>query len=432
MARAPSLELVVAGVLVAGVGALGATRLASPAGTGPGGMDALVARADLASLRCLKRAVELQDPQPGEAFEPTQADVRRLAARVAEVRQLPFSDVPEPDFVPTLDGDDEGWLDEEDVLRDEIVLRALGVLGDEVDLASFYGGEPLGTYLPETGEVVVATDAGSVEHTTAHELAHALTDQAIGFPEPEGTPRDLDEEDFALAALIEGDATFTASLVSPMSAFENIATVIAVPFAGSGDSPHLVVREGMFPYVEGLGFVCSLWSRGGWAAVNEAYSRPPTSTDQVLFPERYFSGSEPSDPRDPPRPEGWTALSTDPWGAAALLFLFEAPGDDLSRGLDSARERAKAWGGGEVHVSLNDADAAVGLTLVERPGERSLCRSMAEWYAAAFPEELELPTVTQERLARAGDGRFASLRCRGRDVRLGIGPDMRVARAMSS
>ena len=41
-----------------------------------------------------------------------------------------------------------------------------------------------------------------------------------------------------------------------------------------------------------MNFACSLFSEGGWEAVDAAYDNPPATTVEILFPELYSAGFE--------------------------------------------------------------------------------------------------------------------------------------------
>ena len=52
----------------------------------------------------------------------------------------------------------------------------------------------------------------------------------------------------------------------------------------------LAIRQGlMFPYVRGLEFVAFLRRTQPWSKVDDAFRRPPRSTEQILHPELYLA-----------------------------------------------------------------------------------------------------------------------------------------------
>jgi hypothetical protein len=45
----------------------------------------------------------------------------------------------------------------------------------------------------------------------------------------------------------------------------------------------------IFPYFRGLVYCAHLTNEGGWKALDDAYRRPPLSTEQILHPEKFLS-----------------------------------------------------------------------------------------------------------------------------------------------
>jgi hypothetical protein len=286
-------------------------------------------------------------------------------------------------------------------------------------------GQIAGFYDPSTEELVVQSGERDLDGlgrvVLAHELDHALVDQAIGLPGDvsAGQPGE-GREDAALAAqaLVEGDATvlmqaYALEHLSFLDALRSLGPALASSRDLEG-FPHYLSANLLFPYPEGLRFVCALHELGGWQAVDRAYRNLPRSSAEILFPERYGRGQRPIDPSDPPSPgRSWKPIDRQAFGAADLLWLFEAPGGEDGRALSNARDRVGAWAGGELHTWADGRRTAVALRLVDRGRRGALCASMKEWRAAA-------------RLA-------ARIRCVGREVRVAVATDERTsARLVSS
>jgi hypothetical protein len=323
-------------------------------------------------------------------------------------------------------------------------LSSLGAVAVGSDLkeltATALGEQVAGFYDTDTKQIVVSGDPAAgldpiQELTLAHEFEHALADQTLGLPIKEDFPPDGTEDStLAATALVEGDATLTMALYSFSGAAIAPASLFGTELAGTGGLtalPYYVQRGMIFPYAEGLGFVCRLYRDGGWGAVNEAYANPPTTTAQILFPERYAAGEGAVDPRDSASPgPGWASDDVRAFGAADLLFLFEAPGDRRDRALDEPLERAAGWAGGEVYLWSRGGglENATAMVMEERAGEPDLCDSLREWYRRAFPDEKQARLLPGEEMASARNDRAASLRCEGQEVRLGIAEDLRIAR----
>ena len=111
-------------------------------------------------------------------------------------------------------------------------------------------------------------------------------------------------------------------------------------------APRIVREAVLFPINEGADFVAELFGtdKRGWDGVNDAYSNPPMSTEQILHPEKYFSHEEPQRTTvlniAPQLGKGWVQISANTMGE----FLI---GAYLEEHLDStqAADAAAGWGG---------------------------------------------------------------------------------------
>lgn len=443
--------------LVVGLLVVGRIQTREPSEGGPSLAATLGSVED--ELACLKRVTEeaftkefegiRATPGAGSLAEPAAARPEDVVVKVQQVRELTFERTPEPIYLTASElserasGYAEDYPDDE-AAADSELLSSLGAVPDGSDLkdlmATALGEQVAGFYDTETKQIVVPGDPHTgldpiQELTLAHEFEHALADQTLGLPIKENFPPDGTEDStLAATALVEGDATLTMALYSFAGAAIAPASLFGTELAGAGGStnlPYYLQRGMIFPYAEGLGFVCRLYRDGGWAAVNEAYQNPPTTTAQILFPERYAAGESAVDPRDSVSPgPGWSNDEVRALGAADLLFLFEAPGNGNDRALDEPLERAAGWAGGEVSLWSRGGglEKATGMVLEERAGERDLCRSMRDWYLAAFPNEKQTRRLPGEEMASERSDRAASLRCEGHEVRLGIAEDLGTAR----
>jgi uncharacterized iron-regulated protein len=110
-----------------------------------------------------------------------------------------------------------------------------------------------------------------------HEMVHALQDQHFGLAKLHQTKFDGDA-DLALAALIEGDATFTMIEVLKKEQ-PRVAAMLDAPLEKARN------LQNAFVYAQGARYVKALKERGGWQAVDSAYYFPPRSTASVLHPK---------------------------------------------------------------------------------------------------------------------------------------------------
>jgi len=274
---------------------------------------------------------------------------RDLPVRVVSRQELSrkITDLNAKEFAKTRD----------ELAAGETVLKLLQLIPRDVDYAKTVGGllsgAVLGFYDDETRELYVggegrATIDVATRSVLAHELTHALTDQVFDFG---AATRALDdqnksEESAAYAAVIEGDAELVRTMWEQkhLSAGERVeATRGSSDEGGTYDKvPPYLVRSLRFPYEDGAAFVQSRFRAGGFAEVDNAYRRPPVSTEQILHPDLYVAG------------QGWTPPALPDLAAttgctkvdSGTLGEFDM-GEVLARQLSAAdaRKAATGWNG---------------------------------------------------------------------------------------
>jgi hypothetical protein len=323
------------------------------------------------------------------------------------------------------------------VAREGEILEALGAVPPGTDLLALegktLGSQVIGLYNSDTKKLLVQRSGRpGVEEliTLAHELEHALADQALDLREPKG----LGTGDEALARLsvIEGDATLTMTryAVAELDLGE-LGSIGSESVPGAerefDQLPDYIQRELLFPYFEGLRLDCYEWLTGdGWKAVDRLYDHPPASTYEVMFPVAYGKRT-PTATRTPGDPgPGWAPREKRDLGAAELSWLFAAPGGDTEAGLPDPRRLVAGWRGGELELWRRGGERALGIALVQAPAS-GLCGAMAAWYEEAFPSTRESVAGPGDVLEFANDEQEAVLACPRSQVRMGIAPDRTTA-----
>jgi hypothetical protein len=241
--------------------------------------------------------------------QPRPAPLDVIAHRVEALRDLRFKELPEPVEVTGAQARQEGLEDldtrypPERRRADETIYKTLGVIDPDADLRDLTGSlfeeGVAGYYDTRDGRLRIVTGAGTgnrviAEMTLAHELTHALEDQAFELHEPETS----DDLALAHAALIEGSATLLMELYVQrhFTSEETLGSLLGSAFQDTGDLPPFLEAQVLFPYVGGESFVNQLVRRAGgrWALVNTAYElRMPASTEQILHPAAYFDADAP-------------------------------------------------------------------------------------------------------------------------------------------
>ena len=263
----------------------------------------------------------------------------------------------------------------DDFLRNEA--KRLGFLGlIPLDAVAEYGEAATdsrssgitGFYDDERKEMVVAVRTTGFdlesEATLVHELTHGLTDLVMGLEPPEETVDAGDDAFMAYRAVVEGDARFTEDR---FIARRSPSTASTWPMTPGGPYRYVIEQES-FPYAEGARFFEATFNRGGWKAVNALYDAPPTTTEQVLHPDKYLK-REPAKKVTLPRltiGDGWGPVDESVAGELGLRGLLRTVMVE-----EDAAAAAAGWGGDAwahyengrgtlvVHRFVADDDAAL-------------------------------------------------------------------------
>lgn len=189
-----------------------------------------------------------------------------------------------------------------------LVYRAVGMVPDDFDyknrVVDIYISQIGGYYDPKKKRFVMADWSPGMMQTTlaVHELTHALQDQHFDLNGVLDMKRLNGDELLARSAVIEGDATavmldynLTVLGQPAIAERDNVESLMLQNVIGAAltsslqSSPRSLVAMMIFPYTSGLRFVHYVLRRGGYAAVDKLYARPPRSSEEILHPEKYFS-----------------------------------------------------------------------------------------------------------------------------------------------
>ncbi len=216
-----------------------------------------------------------------------------------------------------------------------------------------------GFYEPKNGTMYLASDlkGPQAQATLAHELVHALQDQKWDLRKRSDYKPGRGDESMALACLAEGDATslMLDFLMKPDKTALDIPDDALRELLASGMNmgdvqsvPHILRSTLIAPYMEGLGFVHELRRKGDWKAVDRAWDRPPTTTEQILHVDKWESGEGPlvvPAPSGDALGEGWKNEDEDTFGELGFALTFAEWMD-----VEEARKAATGWGGDRTTV----------------------------------------------------------------------------------
>jgi hypothetical protein len=171
------------------------------------------------------------------------------------------------------------------------VWEALFVIGEDREaneaLRSATGETTAGFYAPAADHIRIITDSpGSptIDNATlVHELVHALQDQTGDLGE-RITATETQDAGLATDGVVEGEATYIEARYTQRcgAEWECVGTPSSES-GGAGEPPNLgILLTLLQPYSDGPVYIDWLIEQGGWAAVDEAFDDPPTSTEQII------------------------------------------------------------------------------------------------------------------------------------------------------
>lgn len=197
---------------------------------------------------------------------------------------------------------------------DNAKFEAMFLIGENKDSLSVQeknrGTNILGYYSPKNRSIVLVSNSDtptlSGEQTLSHELHHALQDQHFNLSQYQRATRDGYN---AKNGLIEGAASFVERKYMAKCGNEWNCLPSKKKQQSSATPPDMgTYLLNFFPYADGPSFIKYFYEQGGWERVNELYSNPPKSAEQVISPERYESDSPANISLSDQTQNGWTRV----------------------------------------------------------------------------------------------------------------------------
>lgn len=296
------------------------------------------------------------------ADEPKLEQVRALEKRAAAIRGLEYKTPVNVEWRTKKELAErlETMLDRDMTAEDfgsiEALLQHLELMPTGAKLRETYIAmlreNVAGFYDPKDATLWIIGDAGpgdsgaagnSDESTVIHELIHALEDQHFDLEAIDESAKDQDDRMLAIHGLIEGSATY--GMMIPMLGgndsvrgnqrrilFRGLSFVMdaSMALAPADDTPGFLKASLTYPYTAGLNFVSAVaGDRSYTETVDATYDDLPSSTEQVLHPERYLAAD-----RDEPvvvilpdvtteLGEGWEMLLENTMGELQTRLAFQ-------------------------------------------------------------------------------------------------------------
>ncbi|HEY4902083.1 MAG TPA: hypothetical protein VIH89_01285 [Candidatus Sulfotelmatobacter sp.] len=315
--------------------------------------------------------------------------------------------------------------------RSELVLKKFGLLPRDYDLGKLLVDllreQVAGYYDPKTKTVNLLdwVPLEEQEPVMAHELTHALQDQAINLQKwmkkgekdlaeirKDPTPADIenDEIDNARQAVIEGQAEAVMlqyalapvgrSIIDSPELVESMESSMINGTPDSkvfSDAPIFLKESLTFPYSYGLEFVVKLLQKGGkQKAFVDVLTNPPHTTRQIMEPDTYLSGEKIDPMRVPDFSRDfkeYTKFDIGAMGEFDVAILIEQ-----YAGKQLAKRLYPEWRGGYYYAARSKADTAapIGLLYVSRWASAEKASEFANIYALSLGQRYKKVEVVSD------------------------------------
>ena len=303
---------------------------------GAGGMWKIERAGTLDLARQAKRAAMLAEEnarlhglveasEKGKALAANKAQREEVERQVVAIRGLTFKTpvdynvLTRQQIKATIAGKLAEVFSEQEFADMTAALAVLGLLPEGFPLRQKYIdllGEQVAAFYDQHQHKLFMYEDASLENSQnrvvlAHELTHALQDQHFGLKRLPLEIKTNDDMAAAASALVEGEATLVMSEymmknLSLKALKDNVAASITQNMSELASAPRYLREMLVFPYLRGQEFCSSLYGGGGYKAVSAAYEKPPTSTAQILHPEKFFR-----EPREEPIAIEWADVTVN-------------------------------------------------------------------------------------------------------------------------
>jgi len=321
----------------------------------------------------------------------------------------------------------------EEIRAEELVLKKFGFVPPDYDLAQntieLFTEQAAAFYDFRKKKLFVLESAPPDLQRMAlvHELAHALADQHFHLEKFIRRGGASDDNSLARMAVMEGQAAYLMSEYAARQAGQSLRgssalaeTVRSAAELSAGrfpvfDAAPLYVRETLlFPYTYGMLFQHAVVEKLGQEGFREVFRRPPSTAQQILHPEMYFSKVEPIvlTPPKPPRIKDYKLLAAGVLGELDHQILLRQCGMETE-----AEGIARRWRGAAYELYENQNGAI--LTYVSAWDGGEAARRFFASYRRVLKgkwQAMEAISETPDCLLGRGDGGYFTLRLQGSAV----------------
>ena len=305
---------------------------------------------------------------------PTPAAIAEVADQVEAVRGLAFDrpvnvePITDPEMDRRLRAYFNAYYPKRSYARRSEAWQTIGALPGDIGylqaLDNYQQGQVLGFYNSQNEELVYAgdVDLNRIEQfVLAHELTHAIDDQHFDLDRLDDMVVACEDEPFQAAlGIVEGSANHFATQV--LIRF-GVSETGSIPGGGpAGVVPPFITEYMAYPYTIGQRFADALSDANGPRAIDDALATFPTTTEQVMHPDKFPDEvGESVDVADfgPTFGPEWRDLDAMVVGELWLKVLLHLRLDD-----DAAAAAASGWGGGTYRAWSNGEDVAVIMSTV--------------------------------------------------------------------
>lgn len=257
-------------------------------------------------------------------------------------------------------------------------LTMLGLAQPTDDYTTFYTNiwvDPNGTiYFPEDDLIAVLGFELSPHQKFSYTQAFVqhIRNTQKSFQELEiFPPCDLTQQACEVnTALVKGEAAVIASewakanltaeeLTKVENATKKLFFIYPVPSAST-----LMEEIRLFPYEAGFNFATAIYESGGIETLNQLYQSPPTTTEQILHPEKYLEGEEAVEVINTDisssLPSGYQEIYSGSLGEWKTYLLLTYGVNTNTRIMaEDAADAAAGWGGDHFQIYSNESASQI-------------------------------------------------------------------------